>query len=70
VDNRLDYIDGADLILLGCRVHLLSGGKSLQLEFVRKNEGLQGWIAYTYPDEQRTLGRTADEPGINNGGGA
>ena len=36
---------------------------------MRKNEGkLQGWIAYTLSrSEQRTPGRTALEPGINNG---
>jgi hypothetical protein len=72
VDNRLDYIDGADLIAQDAvETILLSGeARAYGLEFLlRKNEGrLQGWIAYTLSkSEQRTPGRTADEPGINNG---
>jgi hypothetical protein len=72
VNNRLDYIDGADLIAQDAvETILLSGeARAYGLEFLlRKNEGrLQGWIAYTLSkSEQRTPGRTADEPGINNG---
>ncbi|WP_124980341.1 TonB-dependent receptor [Nonlabens xiamenensis] len=72
VDNRLDYIDGADLIANDAVEQILLSGKAraygLEL-LLRKNEGnLQGWIAYTLSkSEQRTPGRTADEPGINNG---
>jgi len=51
---------------------LLNGeARAYGLELLlRKNEGkLQGWIAYTLSkSEQRTPGRTAAEPGINNGG--
>ena len=72
VKNRLDYIDGADLIANDAVEQILLEGeaRAYGLEFLfRKNEGkLQGWIAYTLSkSEQRTPGRTAVEPGINNG---
>ena len=72
VDNRLDYIDGADLIANDAVEQILLKGEAraygLELLF-RKNKGkLQGWIAYTLSrSEQRTPGRTAEETGINNG---
>ncbi len=72
VDNRLDYIDGADLIAQDAVETILLNGEAraygLEL-LLRKNRGrLQGWIAYTLSrSEQRTPGRTAAEPGINNG---
>lgn len=72
VDNRLDYIDGADLIAQDAVESILLAGEAraygLEL-LLRKNRGrLQGWIAYTLSrSEQRTPGRTAAEPGINNG---
>jgi hypothetical protein len=72
VDNRLDYIDGADLIAQDAVETILLAGEAraygLEL-LLRKNSGkLQGWIAYTLSrSEQRTPGRTAAEPGINNG---
>lgn len=72
VNNRLDYIDGADLIAQDAVETILLSGKARAygLEFLlRKNEGkLQGWIAYTLSkSEQRTPGRNPNEPGINNG---
>ncbi len=72
VDNRLDYIDGADLIAQDAVETILLNGeaRAYGLEMLlRKNKGrLQGWIAYTLSrSEQRTPGRTALEPGINNG---
>jgi len=72
VQNRLDYIDGADLIANDAVEQILLEGeaRAYGLEFLlRKNQGkLQGWIAYTLSrSEQRTPGRTALEPGINNG---
>jgi hypothetical protein len=72
VQNRLDYIDGADLIANDAVEQILLEGeaRAYGLEFLlTKNEGkLQGWIAYTLSrSEQRTPGRTALEPGINNG---
>ncbi|WP_167342310.1 TonB-dependent receptor [Nonlabens sp. SY33080] len=72
VDNRLDYIDGADLIANDDVEQILLAGEAraygLELLF-RKNEGdLQGWIAYTLSrSEQRTPGHSEIEPGINNG---
>ncbi|GAK75525.1 TonB-dependent receptor [Nonlabens ulvanivorans] len=72
VDNRLDYIDGADLIANDAVEQILLKGEAraygLELLF-RKNKGkLQGWIAYTLSrSEQRTPGRTPEETGINNG---
>jgi hypothetical protein len=72
VDNRLDYIDGADLIANDAVEQILLAGEAraygLEL-LLRKNSGrLQGWIAYTLSrSEQRAPGRTPFEPGINNG---
>ncbi|EAS19285.1 putative TonB-dependent outer membrane receptor [Flavobacteria bacterium BBFL7] len=72
VDNRLDYIDGADLIANDAVEQILLKGEAraygLEVLF-RKNKGkLQGWIAYTLSrSEQRTPGRTPEETGINNG---
>lgn len=72
VDNRLDYIDGADLIANKALEQILLNGemRSYGLELMlRKNEGrLNGWISYTLSkSQQRTPGRNANEPGINNG---
>lgn len=72
VKNRLDYIDGADLIANDAVEQILLSGeaRAYGLEvLLRKNKGkLQGWIAYTLSrSEQRTPGRNANEPGINNG---
>ncbi|WCM42008.1 TonB-dependent receptor [Flavobacterium sp. CBA20B-1] len=70
--NRLDYIDGADLIGNRAIEQVLLNGKTeaYGLEFLfRKNEGnLTGWVAYTIARSlQQTVGRTAEETGINNG---
>lgn len=72
VQNRLDYIDGADLIANNAIEQVILNGqlRSYGLEFMlRKNEGnLNGWISYTLSkSEQQTPGRTAEEIGINNG---
>ncbi len=72
VKNRIDYIDGADLIgNENIEQVILSGEqRSYGAEFLfRKNKGnLSGWIAYTLSrSEQRTPGRTPNETGINNG---
>ncbi|MVO10207.1 TonB-dependent receptor plug domain-containing protein [Flavobacterium sp. TP390] len=72
VKNRLDYIDGADLIANNAIEQVVLAGKSRAygLEILaRKNEGkLNGWISYTLSrSEQKTEGRTAEETGINNG---
>jgi hypothetical protein len=72
VKNRLDYVDGANLIANNAieQVLLSSEARAYGLEVLfRKNTGkLQGWIAYTLSkSEQRTPGRTPQEIGINNG---
>lgn len=80
VKNRIDYIDGANLIANDAIEQVILNGKAraygLEILF-RKNEGaLQGWLAYTLSrSEQQTPGRvaTADngrsnmETGINFG---
>lgn len=72
VQNRLDYISGADLIANNAIEQILLSGESraygLEL-LLKKNSGkLQGWLAYTLSkSEQRTAGRTPEESGINNG---
>ncbi|TKD65811.1 TonB-dependent receptor [Flavobacterium sp. ASW18X] len=72
IQNRIDYIDGADLIANNAieRVILNGDARAYGLEFLlRKNEGdLTGWLSYTLSrSEQRAQGRTAVETGINNG---
>lgn len=70
--NRVDYIDGADLIANEAieQVVLRGDARAYGLEvMVRKNNGdLTGWVSYTLSrSEQRTPGRDASEPGINDG---
>jgi hypothetical protein len=72
VQNRLDYIDGADLIANKAIEQIILNGqlRSYGLEIMfRKNEGkFNGWISYTLSkSEQQTPGRTPIESGINNG---
>ena len=72
VKNKADYIDGADLLGIDAvESVLLNGeGRSYGLEMMfKKNTGkLTGWVSYTISKaQQRTPGRNADEPGINNG---
>ena len=72
IKNRMDYIDGANLIANEAIEQVILNGemRSYGLEFMlRKNTGkLSGWIAYTLSrSEQRTPGRNASEIGINNG---
>jgi hypothetical protein len=72
VQNRLDYIDGANLIANRAIEQVILNGqlRSYGLEFMfKKNEGnLTGWISYTLSkSEQQTPGRTPQETGINNG---
>lgn len=72
IQNRLDYIDGADLIANEAIEQVILNGhmRSYGLEImVRKNKGrFNGWISYTLSkSEQQTQGRTPEEPGINNG---
>ena len=72
VKNKADYIDGADLLGIDAiESVLLNGeGRAYGLEMMlKKNTGkLTGWVSYTLSKaQQRTPGRNADEPGINNG---
>ncbi|WP_281323605.1 TonB-dependent receptor [Flavobacterium aestivum] len=72
VQNRLDYIDGANLVANKAIEQVILNGqmRSYGLEFMfKKNEGnLTGWISYTLSkSEQQTPGRTPQETGINNG---
>lgn len=72
IENRIDYIDGADLIANNAIEQVILNGEAraygMEILF-RKNEGrLKGWLAYTLSkSEQRTPGRTSLETGINNG---
>lgn len=72
VKNRLDYIDGADLIANEAIEQVVLAGRSraygLEL-MAKKNEGKwNGWISYTLSrSEQQTAGRIPNEIGINNG---
>ncbi|WP_378187187.1 carboxypeptidase-like regulatory domain-containing protein [Aquimarina sp. W85] len=72
IENRIDYIDGANLIANNAiEQEILNGeARAYGLEFLlRKNLGrFKGWFAYTLSkSEQRTPGRTSIETGINNG---
>ncbi|WP_108867222.1 TonB-dependent receptor [Aquimarina aquimarini] len=71
-DNRIDYIDGSDLIGNNAiETEILNGeSRAYGLEFLfRKNKGkFTGWLAYTLSkSEQRTVDANAGGPGINNG---
>ncbi|PQJ78014.1 TonB-dependent receptor [Polaribacter porphyrae] len=72
IQNRIDYINGANLIANNeIETVILNGqARAYGLEVLfKKNEGdFKGWIAYTLSrSEQQTLGRTPNEPGINQG---
>ncbi len=72
IQNRIDYVDGADLIANNAIEQVILNGEAraygLELLF-KKNEGqFKGWLAYTLSkSEQKTPGRTSNEIGINNG---
>jgi hypothetical protein len=72
LENRIDYIDGANLIANNAieQVILPGEARAYGLEIlIKKNKGpLTGWFAYTLSrSEQKTQGRTAAETGINSG---
>ncbi|NAY90675.1 TonB-dependent receptor [Muricauda sp. JGD-17] len=69
IQNRIDYIDGANLIANNAIEQVILNGeaRAYGIEFLlRKNEGpLTGWLAYTLSrSEQRTPGR---DLGLNTG---
>ncbi|WP_179006751.1 TonB-dependent receptor [Winogradskyella forsetii] len=72
IKNRIDYVDGANLIANDAIEQVILNGEAraygLEVLF-RKNEGrFTGWLAYTLSkSEQRTPGRTPVETGISNG---
>lgn len=72
IKNRVDYIDGADLIANEAIEQVVLSGRAraygLEVLF-RKNTGrFSGWLSYTLSrTEQQVKGRTPEEPGINNG---
>jgi hypothetical protein len=72
IKNRLDYIDGADLVANEAVERILLAGKSraygLEILFKKNTGNHNYWIAYTYSkSQQKTMGRTQFETGINNG---
>lgn len=72
IDNRIDYIDGSDLIGQNTiETEILSGeSRSYGLELLlRKNKGnFTGWLSYTLSkSEQRTPGGAAGGLGVNDG---
>lgn len=80
VQNRIDYIDGANLIANNAIERVILNGQARAYGWellLRKNTGrLTGWLAYTLAkSEQQTpgrttvvsTGRTVQEPGINFG---
>jgi hypothetical protein len=72
IENRVDYIDGADLIANNAIEQVVLNGhaRAYGLEVLfRKNAGkFNGWLSYTLSrSEQQVPGRTPEETGINNG---
>ena len=72
VDNRIDYIDGSNLIGQNTIETEILNGESraygLELLFRKSKGDFTGWLAYTLSKtEQRTLGGDAGGPGINKG---
>jgi len=66
IQNRIDYIDGANLIANNAIEQVILNGKARAYGWellLRKNEGrFKGWLAYTLSrSEQRTPGRPAFE---------
>ncbi len=72
IQNRIDYINGANLVANNEIETVILNGKAraygLEILLKKKNGNLKGWLAYTLSrSEQLTAGRTIDEPGINSG---
>ena len=72
VQNRINYIDGANLIANNAIEQVILNGeaRAYGLEFLltKKKGNFTGWLGYTLSrSEERIPGRTPEEPGINNG---
>lgn len=72
VKNRIDYIDGANLIANDAIEQVILNGKmrsyGLELMLKKNNGKLNGWLSYTLSkSEQQTPPRSTNETGINNG---
>lgn len=72
IRNRLDYIDGANLIANNSIEQVLLSGEAraygLEILFKKNSGRFTGWLAYTLSkSEQKTPGRTPEETGINRG---
>ncbi|MGY5850472.1 TonB-dependent receptor [Salegentibacter sp. F14] len=72
IKNRIDYVNGANLIANDHIERVILNGKSRAYGMeilLRKNEGrFTGWLAYTLSRaQQKTPGRTPIETGINGG---
>lgn len=72
IKNRIDYINGANLVANNQLETIILNGKARAygLEvLLKKNKGkVKGWLAYTLSkSEQLTAGRTPEETGINKG---
>ncbi|WP_179345331.1 TonB-dependent receptor [Winogradskyella ursingii] len=72
IQNRIDYIDGANLIANNAIEQVILNGEAraygLEILFKKNIGKFKGWLAYTLSkSEQRTPGRTPIETGINNG---
>ena len=72
VKNRLDYIDGAELVAQQYIETVVLAGNAraygLELMFKKEKGKFNGWVSYTLSkSEQQTKGRTPTEIGINNG---
>ncbi|MEO7977649.1 TonB-dependent receptor [Flavobacterium sp.] len=72
IQNRIDYVDGSNIVANNNIEQVILNGKArsygMELLF-RKNTGrFNGWVSYTLSRaEQKTPGRTDQEPGIANG---
>tara|TARA_R100000935_G_scaffold15157_1_gene30166 strand:- start:1598 stop:3964 length:2367 start_codon:yes stop_codon:yes gene_type:complete len=72
IKNRVNYIDGANLIANNAIEQVILPGKAraygLELLFKKNTGNFTGWVAYTLSkSEQQTPGRSSLETGINNG---
>ena len=72
IQNRIDYINGANLVANNEIETVILNGQAraygLEVLFKKNTGSFKGWFAYTLSrSEQQTLGRTANEPGINQG---